>query len=74
MVLKAIRESNGYTQESLATAIGVTQSSVASYESGARRPSTEVAKRIAKYFDLSIEQIWEMFYSPKERDHAVPSA
>lgn len=44
--LRAIRESAGLTQKELGRAIGVGPSQLASIESGARRPSIEVAARL----------------------------
>ena len=56
------------TQAQLAQELGVSQRAVAAYELGERRPSTEVAKRLMRIFELDVNEIWEMFYGT-ERDH-----
>lgn len=53
-----LREKAGLTQEELASRIGVTQSSIAYYESGKREPSTKTAIKIARYFGVSVEWIF----------------
>lgn len=50
------------TQSEFGKAIGVSQQSIAAYERGERRVLPERANRIAQEFNLSIEEIWAMFY------------
>lgn len=56
--LKNIRESKGYTQESLAEEIGVAKTTYASYEQGHRQPSIINAKKIATKLDMP----WTIFF------------
>lgn len=48
------------SQEEVAAAIGVRQSTMAMYESGARMPKDEIKLALAKYYGCSVESI---FYS-----------
>ena len=46
------------TQEDLAEAIGVTRQTVIAMEKGKYNPSLELAFKIARYFKVSIENIF----------------
>lgn len=46
------------TQRQVADAIGVSQSTYAMYETGKRVPSDEKKKKIAKYYDKSVQSIF----------------
>lgn len=46
------------TREEVAKAIGVSISAMAMYETGARIPRDETKKRIAKYFGVTVEEIF----------------
>ena len=52
------RKERGMTQLDLATALGMAQSTIACYESGARKPSVSTAKYIASFF----EKPWTLFF------------
>lgn len=54
------------TQEDVAAAIGIDRASYTRIENGQRRPSPEVAEKIGRLFGLSIEDIWQLFYSTPE--------
>jgi len=60
--LAARRKEKGLTQAELAQRVGIAQRTVAAYESGERRPSVEVAKKIAQ--ELGIR--WTDFYEEGE--------
>jgi putative transcriptional regulator len=49
----------GLTQAEVATALGVSRQTVISIESGRYLPSLPLAFRIARLFDLPIEQIFD---------------
>jgi transcriptional regulator with XRE-family HTH domain len=55
--IKTLRERRQWTQEQLATRINVTQSTVASYESGRICPSVKAAKLLAIEFNVPLEFI-----------------
>ena len=46
------------TQEDLANAIGVTRQTVLAMEKGQYNPSLELAFKIARYFKVSIENVF----------------
>jgi len=46
------RKEKGLTQAELAARVGIAQRTVAAYECGERRPSVDVAKKMAKELDI----------------------
>ena len=56
--LEEIRKSRGIKQEELATALEVTRQTIGSLENGRYNPSIILAFKIARYFDMSIEEIF----------------
>ncbi|HEK9586751.1 TPA: helix-turn-helix transcriptional regulator [Streptococcus equi subsp. equi] len=56
--LEEIRKENGITQEELASILEVSRQTIGSLENGRYNPSIILAFRIAKYFSLSIEDIF----------------
>lgn len=56
--LEQIRKEKGITQEELADALEVSRQTVGSLENGRYNPSIILACKIAKYFDLTIEEIF----------------
>ncbi len=58
------RSQTGMTQAELATALGVSRQTVISIENGRYLPSLSLAFRIARLFELPLEQLFE----PTEED------
>lgn len=56
--LTALRVLKNETQKTVAEAIGVSESSLAMYESGERIPRDAVKIRIAKHFGVSVQSIF----------------
>ena len=56
--LREQRERKHISQNELAIAVGVTQRHIAFIESGDRRPSMELAFKIAKELEYSIQDIF----------------
>ena len=56
--LKVYRAMHNLTQEYLATAIGVTRQTVIAMEKGKYNPSLELAFKIARYFEVTIEDVF----------------
>ncbi|WP_304140393.1 helix-turn-helix transcriptional regulator [Finegoldia magna] len=56
--LEELRKSRKITQEELAVALEVSRQTVGSFESGRYNPSIVLAFKIAKFFDLKIEDIF----------------
>ena len=59
MILKDRREEKGYTQQYLASMVGVTQTAISLIESGERCPSVPLAKRIAKLLEFEWTEMYE---------------
>lgn len=58
--IKVYRAMKNISQEELATAIGVTRKTINTIETGKYIPSTVLALRIAGYFKVSVENIFEL--------------
>lgn len=56
--LEAIRKERGVTQEALAAALEVTRQTISSLEKGRYNPSILLAFKLARYFELRIEDIF----------------
>jgi len=56
--LEALRRQRGERQEELAAALGVSRQTVGSLENGRYNPSILLAFKIARHFDLPIEEIF----------------
>ena len=56
--IQELRKQNKVTQEELAAALGVTRQTIISLESGRYNASLLLAHRIAKYFGLTIEEVF----------------
>ena len=52
------RKERGMTQQTLAAAVGVSRQTIISLENGKYSPSIELAFRLAKLFDASIEELF----------------
>ncbi|QQY79643.1 putative transcriptional regulator [Keratinibaculum paraultunense] len=56
--LEEIRKQRGITQEDLARTLEVSRQTVSSLENGRYNPSIILAFKIARYFNMSIEDIF----------------
>ncbi len=56
--LEEIRKAKGITQEELANALEVSRQTVGSLENGRYNPSIIFAFKIAKFFEVSIEEVF----------------
>ena len=56
--IEAIRKERGILQEDMAKAMGVSRQTISSLENGRYNPSILLAHKIAKYFGLSIEEVF----------------
>lgn len=53
--LKKIRKAHGITQQQIADYLGITQSAYAYYETGRNEPDIETLKKLAEYYQTSID-------------------
>ncbi|NMF07070.1 helix-turn-helix transcriptional regulator [Clostridium beijerinckii] len=56
--LEEIRKKHGIKQEELATALEVSRQTIGSLENGRYNPSIILAFKIARYFNMNIEDIF----------------
>lgn len=56
--IEEIRKARGIRQEEFAKALGVSRQTISSLENGRYNPSILLAYKIAKYFDLTIEDVF----------------
>ena len=56
--IEAIRKEQGILQEEFAKAMGVSRQTISSLENGRYNPSIRLAHKIAKYFGMTIEEVF----------------
>lgn len=56
--IEAIRKERGILQDEMAKAMGVSRQTISSLENGRYNPSIMLAYKIAKYFGMTIEDIF----------------
>ncbi|MDR2966667.1 MAG: helix-turn-helix transcriptional regulator [Methanobacteriaceae archaeon] len=57
-ILEKLRKERGITQAELANILEVSRQTISSLENGRYNPSVILAFKIAKYFEMSIEDIF----------------
>ena len=58
--IKELRINRGISQKKLADDIGVAQSSVNYWEKGQRTPSVDAAQKLADYFNVSLDELYDI--------------
>ena len=58
--IKSFRKERGMSQTDLAAAVGVTQKTISTIESGRFTPSTVIALRIATSFGVPVEDVFKL--------------
>ncbi len=58
--IKAIREQRGIRQNEMAETLGVSRQTMTAIEKMKYNPSLELSLKIARYFKLSVEDIFEL--------------
>ena len=56
--IEAIRKERGIRQEEFAKAMGVSRQTISSLENGRYNPSILLAHKIARYFGMTIEEVF----------------
>jgi len=56
--IEAIRKERGILQDEVAKAMGVSRQTISSLENGRYNPSIILAYKIAKYFGMTIEEVF----------------
>jgi len=67
--LEEIRKAKGIKQEDLALALEVSRQTISSLENGRYNPSIVLAFKIARYFGLSIEEVF--IYQEEQQDETI---
>lgn len=57
--IQELRSSKKLTQQDLADAVGVTRATIVALERGDYNPSLELAFRLSRFFDLTIEELFQ---------------
>ena len=57
-IIEKIRKEKGILQEDFAKSMGVSRQTISSLENGRYNPSIILAYKIAKYFNLTIEEVF----------------
>lgn len=61
--LATLRRANNQTQRQLAAELGISPSSIALYELGLRTPRLQTARKIAKYFNISLDEMAHLVFA-----------
>ena len=56
--IEQIRKERGIRQDEIAKLLGVSRQTISSLETGRYNPSIFLAYKIAKYFDMTIEEVF----------------
>ncbi|MBQ2917012.1 MAG: helix-turn-helix transcriptional regulator [Clostridia bacterium] len=56
--IRGLRKKHNITQDDLASAVGVTRQTIISLENGKYNASLQLAHKIAKHFNMKIEDIF----------------
>lgn len=56
--IEEVRKAKGIRQEDFARALGVSRQTISSLETGRYNPSIQLAYKIARYFELTIEEVF----------------
>ena len=67
MILRELRKQHHMTQAELALKVNATRETIARIETGTRRASPDLAKRIKKAFGLTEEEAWKMLFGDDEQ-------
>lgn len=58
--MRELRQAAGLSQESLARAVGVSRQTINAIETGRYDPSLKLAVHLARYFDSTVEVIFDV--------------
>jgi transcriptional regulator with XRE-family HTH domain len=72
LAIKELRESNGFTQQALADALGISKGAVGNWEAGTREPNLETIKRISNLFGITSDYLVGLSSAPvPQKDKSV---
>ena len=67
-VIAIKRAEKGLSQQELASAIGVSRKTISTVETGRFTPSVIIALSLAKFFEVSVEDIFELVSSAEDAE------
>ena len=56
--LRVLRLEKGFTQKELAELVEIDQAAIARYELGKYKPKFEIATKLARIFDVTVEELY----------------
>lgn len=59
-IIRELRKSKNLRQEDLAEILGVTRQTIIAIENNKYDPTLELAMRISKYFEVSVNEIFQL--------------
>ncbi|MFA6105926.1 MAG: helix-turn-helix transcriptional regulator [Patescibacteria group bacterium] len=68
-ILKKLRLNEKITQKQLATNLDIERQTYCNYEQGIREPSRETLIKIAKYYDVSMDYLFELTDQPSKQNN-----
>ncbi len=67
--IEAIRKARGIRQDEFAKHMGVSRQTISSLETGRYNPSIMLAYKIAKFFDMTIEEVFIFEDEPQQEEN-----
>lgn len=64
--LKELRKANGYTQDYVASFLGIVRQTYSHYETGKRTPNYDILYKLARLYNISIDDIIQLTVIPAE--------
>ena len=58
--IKSLRKSEGYRQEDLAEALGVSRQTIIAIENNKYNPTLELAMKMARFLNTTVEELFEL--------------
>lgn len=66
--LKELRKANGYTQDYVASFLGIVRQTYSHYETGKRTPAYDILYKLARLYNISIDDMINLTTVPDELD------
>ena len=70
--IKQLRSKNGVRQVELANILGISQSTLSTWENGRYEPDIEAINRLADYFNVSVDYLLGRDVQPQKNSPAPP--
>ncbi len=67
--LRELRKAHNYTQEAVASALGVVRQTYSHYETGKRTPDTETLYKLAGFYDINVDDLMHLVISLNTDDY-----